>query len=280
MEAKHIPAQTANQGLEAKHFSNLAPGDHITTLAEITQIRQDTKNKPPRWVLYYLYDGSAIIPIFQNKNLAFRVGDIVKIDLKVSEGKPYKDRPQLSFHAKIIEPIEKEDPKYQNALQKFAYNPILRKSELKNFPEGTRIKLFTKILDYYPPNGEKNKFQKILVADLDEKPISLWFPKECFPLFKTLTENEYFVLKSIIKVASSNNNARYLSFESFIQGKDAFIDPVAKQFFKTKVRFYSRQLLTALQNWKQSEAPSSDMLDLLFLTLKTFCREMTNKTLL
>jgi len=257
-----------------KTFANLKVGDHITATAEITQIKYDHKNDPPAWVLYYLYDGTSTIRVFRNRILPFQVGDFVKIDLDVLTGKPYKNKPQLSYRAIYMRRIGKEDPRYNDIARNLEYKGILRKSDLQDYPEGTRIKLFTKVLDLTPTNGKKEKNQKILVADVENKPISLWFPKECLSLFKSLEPDEYFVLKAIIKKVEQNQTLHYLSFETFIQGKEAYMDTVARQFVEERIRYYSQELARYLQLWKTHVAIPNESIDLLTLIIQSFRRAM------
>lgn len=261
-------------------FANLKTGQRINTVAEITQIRYDEKNDPPTWVLYYLYDGTMTIRVFQNRILPFQVGDVIKVDITVSEGRPYKNKPQLAYRAVFMRQIRKEEPHYQKLTKHLQYKAILRKADMQELLEGTRIKFFTHVLDLNPANGNKEKFKKILVADVENKPISLWFPKECLPLFKSLEKEELFILKATVKRVEQNPAARYLVFETFAQGKEAYSDPVAQLFFEERIRYYSQELTSYLELWKITNAHRTDVnhesIDILRLILQSFRRDMYN----
>lgn len=259
---------------DRKKFAELKVGDHVTTIAEITQIRYDEKNDPPDWILYYLYDGTSTIRVFRNEVEQFEVGDVAKIDLHVREGKPYNNTPQLAYRVNLLQKIDKKDSNYAKQLQNLRYREVLRKSDLQRLTDGARVKLFTKILSLHPTNGVKEKFQKILVVDVTNKPISLWFPKECFPLFECIEEDEYFVLKAIVKTVEQNQSARFLSFETFSQGKEAYNDPVARQFFEERIRHHSGELSTYLKLW-QTYAPEFNLdINVLSIILQAFRRDM------
>lgn len=274
MEIELAPPPKEDEKILPKSFANLKMGDHITALAEITQIKYDENSDPPTWVLYYLYDGTSTIRVFRNRILPFKVGDFVKIDLDVLQGKPYKNKPQFNYRAIFMRRIETEDPRYTELLKNLEYKAILRKSELQEFPDETRIKIFTKITDLHPSNGEKDKYQKILITDIQNKPISLWLPKECLPLLEALEENEYFVLKATIKAVEQNPSLKYLSFESYIQGKDAYTDSVARLFFEERIYYHSKELDHHLRLWKTHVGLPNQNIDLLILIIQNFRRAM------
>ncbi|NVM54472.1 MAG: hypothetical protein HWN66_12280 [Candidatus Helarchaeota archaeon] len=260
--------------LSQKSFAELKLGDNITALAEITQIQHDEKNTPPAWVLFYLYDGTSTIRLFRNRNRNFEVGDVVIIDLDIREGKPFKNKPQLAYRANFMRKIDKSDPRYTSHLQNLRYKGILWKSDIQALPDGTRIKIFTRILNLHPNNGVKEKYQKVIIADLENKPISLWFPKECFPIFESIEEREYFVLKAIVKTIEHNMSARFLSFDTYIQGKDAYKDSIARQFFEEQISYYSQELNTYLKLWKTYVSKPNERIDMLLLMIGIFRRDM------
>ncbi|HUY01136.1 MAG TPA: hypothetical protein VMV49_16370 [Candidatus Deferrimicrobium sp.] len=268
--------ESRNQGTDKiprKAFTELNIGDHITSITEITQIKYDEKNNPPQWVLYYLFDSTFTIRVFW-KPSQLQVGDAVLVELDVSQGKEYNDRPQFAYKVHNMEKIERTDERFIKYLHKFQYREIIRKVELKKLPDGSRVKLFTKVLNLFPNNGIKEKYQKILIADADNKPINLWFQKENFQIFEYLTRGEYFILKATVKTTEINEKARYLSFESLITAKDAYSDPIVKSFFGDRIKNHSHKLLYYLDSWKSHIAEPNENIDLLLLMLRSFCVDM------
>ncbi|MFX1294253.1 MAG: hypothetical protein ACFFD2_05270 [Promethearchaeota archaeon] len=253
-----------------RSFADLNAGDSTTLVVEITQIKQDEKKYPPQWFLYYLFDGTTSIRAFGKNPNGLKVGDIVIVDLSVRIGKIFKGKPQFNYRIHSMQKIEKERIGKSHFLDKLKYREILRKSDLQTLPDGTRIKIFTKLLNLYPINGDREKFQKIIVADVENRPISLWFKKEDFYLFEALKSEEYFILKATVKTIEQNTTARFLSFELLIRGEEIYKDTSARNFFEERIRHHSKELFIYLHLWKTHISEANLGINLLILVLRSF----------
>jgi hypothetical protein len=253
-----------------KSFTDLAIGERGEVVAEITRIQQDEKHKPPEWCLYYLFDGKTVIRAFGKVSSGLSEGDRVKVDFNVRKGKPYNGKPQLSYKIHKMENLDDAENNYRTLLKKLDYQEILRKRELVELSDGTRVKLFTKILNLHPVNGEREKNQKVLVADVENRPISLWFKKENFEIFEALSDEEFFVLKARVKTVEQNPAARYLTFEEIRRGDEIYRDLVAKSFLDERIRHYSKKLMNYIQLWKKKIDKSDAGMDILAPLLQSF----------
>ncbi|MHA1650398.1 MAG: hypothetical protein ACTSYB_09395 [Candidatus Helarchaeota archaeon] len=251
-------------------FADLEIGDRETFVAQINQIKQDEKHSPPQWYLYYLFDGAKTIRAFGRAPNKINAGDFVIVDIAVKKGKPFNGKTQLTYKIISINKIEKENIRSSHLFKKFQYHEVMRKADLQTLSDGTRVKLFTKILNLHPMKGEKEKYQKILIADIEEKPISLWLKKEDFHLFEALNDDEYIILKAVVKNTDYSPTARFLSFENFIRGEEIYDDPIAQHFIEEKIKSHCQQLLTYTNLWKTYIAQSNLGIELLSLILKNF----------
>ncbi|MHA1130024.1 MAG: hypothetical protein ACTSRC_09905 [Candidatus Helarchaeota archaeon] len=253
-----------------KSFQDLTIGDRGEVIAEITQIRQDEKHHPPEWCLYYLFDGKIVIRAFGKVSSGLSKGDIVKVNFDVRKGKPFNGRPQLSYKIHKMEKVAKDEKIYGTIVKKLKYQEILRKSELATLPAGTRVKLLTKVLNLHPLNGEREKFQKILIADVENRPISLWLKKEKFEIFEALSDEEYFILKARVRTVSQNPVARFLSFEEILRGNEIYRDTAAKGFLDERIRYYTNKLIKYLDLWKKNIDAADMGMELLISLLHSF----------
>ena len=115
----------AHEKLVGRTFEDLSAGDRETIIAEITQIKIDEKNTPPQWFLYYLFDGTTTIRAFGKKPEGLGVGDIVKVDLSVKEGKPFNNKPQLNYRCHSIDKVDKNDKQFAQNLEKLKYTMFI-----------------------------------------------------------------------------------------------------------------------------------------------------------
>lgn len=255
-------------------FSELKVGDRRNIVVEISEIKMDEKNEHPHWFLYYLFDGMAMIRAFGRAPNEMKIGTRVIVEIEVHEGKIFNGKPQFNYQIHAMEKIEESGLAQSHLLEKFEYKAVLRKRELQDLPDGTRVKLFTRILNLHPINGERDKFQKILVVDVENKPISLWFNKENFPVFEALNEEEYFILKATVKTIRQNQTARFLSFETLLRGEVIYKDQVTKRFVEERIRHHSHQLLSYIELRKSYSSEDNLSIDLLLLMLKSFQADM------
>ena len=230
-----------------KKFSELLVGDRIRTIAKITNMKSDQKNKIPKWHLLYLFDGSKTIRIFLNDISTYNVGDYLDIEFSVKEGKPWNGNPQLAYDlyyiSKTDAPIETSTP--QEELKKSSPKPtngiisFLRKEELKDVNVETNVQFYTRIRTLTPKDGMRETNQKILLVDLENKPVGLWLPKTEFEVFKAVKEGEYFVVNAIVKKTHDNP---FLVFKNMIRGEQAHMSDIAQKFFHERIKYFAHEL--------------------------------------
>ncbi|MHA1785898.1 MAG: hypothetical protein ACTSVE_11960 [Candidatus Helarchaeota archaeon] len=253
-----------------KNFSDIQVGDRVVAVAKIIDIKKDEKNEQPQWYLLSLFDGTRIIRIFTKDIASFKVNDIVKVDFSVKNGKPYNGRPQFAYE---LFSISKSDH-VPHILTKLEPKGILRKSELKELKDGQKIKLYTKVLTLSPKNGTRDKNQKILITDIENKPISLWLFKNHLKEFEELKKDEYFLLAATVKKVPQNENASFLVFDNLIKGKDANKDIVARAFFEERIRYYSQEMLRFLRLRKENFDDRGFNFEMLISMLELFRKEV------
>ena len=169
-----------------------------------------------------------------------------------------------------MEKIDPSDKQYASYVQKFVYHETFRKAILQTYPDGSRVKLYTKVLNLHPQNSEREKYQKILVSDLRNKPISLWLRKDDFHQFENLEPNEYFVLNATVKTVEQNNNARFLAFDTLTRGDASQKDPIIAKYFEEKIKYHSQKLLEYLDLWRAKTPKTTESMDFLAIILRSF----------
>ncbi|NHI92021.1 MAG: hypothetical protein EAX96_05920 [Candidatus Lokiarchaeota archaeon] len=262
-----------------KRFSELLIGDRIRTIAKVTNIKSDEKNDIPKWHLVYLFDGSKTIRIFLNDISTYNIGDYLELEFTVKEGKPWNGNPQLAFDLHYVsksdkpfkEEAHKEEPFISKSkpIQKPKNGTveILRKEELKNIEIDESVKFYTRILTLFPKDGTREKNQKILLVDLENKPVSLWLPKSELPVFKIIKDGEYFVVNATVKKTHDNP---FLVFNSLIRGDEARNSNVAQKFIDERIKYYSHELEKYLKLKFDTNAEYS----MLESTLKSFNKQI------
>ncbi len=230
----------------SKNFSDLNIGDRVITQAKIIQIKEDQKNSNPQWYLFTLNDGTKNIRLFINEKNSFKIGDIIEIEFSVREGKPYNGNPQFAYNVHFIRKCDEIPNKFKDKIKN-----ILRKSEIKDCEDNQKIKIFTKIITLKPKDGERNKNQKILVSDLENKPISVWVSKNDIKSLENLENSEYFVLKATVKKMQKYKDTSLLSFDSILKGENALQDESARIFYENRIIYYSEELLRCINIMKK-----------------------------
>jgi len=265
---KISPTQSIN-----KPFDKLAVGDKVLTHAKILNvIKTDQKHDVPRWYLINLFDGTASIRLFLNDMTGLNVGDVLKIEFTVKEGNPYNGRPQLAFNVHSVTRSDdikitsvKGEPRPSSGVKS-----ILRRKEIQDCNDNQRIKIYTKIFTLSPKDGTREKNQKVLIADLENKAISVWIPKTDLRLLEAIKELEYFILKATVKKMKKYNGTAILSFDSVIRGEEARKDEVARLFLEERIKFYSRELLNCLTIIKSNFVSDNEHASKLIATLTDF----------
>ena len=230
-----------------KKFSDLLVGDRIRTIAKITNIKSDQSNTIPKWYLLYLFDGTKTIRIFFSDISTYKIGDYLELEFSVKEGKPWNGNPQLAYDlhyvSKADKPIKTLSPKKTHKRnQKIDKNGViqfLRKDELKEIETGAIVQFYTKIRTLNPKDGIRQKNQKILLSDLENKPIGLWIPRTELPVFEAINEGEYFVVNATVKKTHDN---QFLVFLNLIRGTEAQNSSIAQKFFEQRIKYYSHEL--------------------------------------
>jgi len=249
-------------------FAGLALGDNCATFAEIMRIKTDSEVQPPRWKLYELHDGANALRAFGPTQDGFQEGNTVAVLINVRAGKPYRDVPQLLYKIIRMEKVDPTDARYPRAIQQLGYQAVLQKAELAPLSPGTRVKLFTKVLDLHPLNGTRAKNQKVVIADELGQKIALWLPIATFPLLESLEPEEFFLLYATVQAVPKNPSARFLAFTRLARGTLAFGDPLAQQYLHNRVQYHTTELMTLLTWWKKQVPKMEEDLYILELNLR------------
>ena len=229
-----------------KNFSDINIGDRVITQAKIIQIKEDQKNQIPKWYLLTLNDGTKTIRLFLNEINSFKIGDVIEIEFTVKEGKPYNGNPQFTYNVHSSRKSEEVPERLLDNIK-----TITRKNEIKDCGDDQKIRIFTKIITLKPKDGEREKNQKILVSDLENKPISVWVSKNNLKMLEQLDKSEYFILQATVKKMQQYKDTSILSFNSMINGDAALRDETARHFYDERINYYSEKLLNSLQLMKQ-----------------------------
>ena len=266
-----------SQSSSNKEFKDLIVGDRVLANAKILNVlKKDEKHEVPRWFLISIFDGTATIRLFLNDMTGLNVGDTLKIEFTVREGKPYNGRPQLAFNVHSIRksdeidiPDVKVEPEPSSDVKS-----ILRRKEIQDLNDNQRIKFYTRIITLKPKDGTREKNQKILVADLENKAISVWIPKTELRILEAIPEMEYFILKATVKKMKKYNGTAILSFNSIIRGEEARKDEVARIFLEERIDYYSKELLNCLNIVKTNFNTENESASKLNMVLKDFRKEI------
>jgi len=229
-----------------KNFSDLNVGDRVVTQAKIIQIKEDQKNETPKWFLLTLNDGTKTIRMFLNEINSFKIGDVIEIEFTVREGKPYNGNPQFAYN---VHSSRKSEEIPERLLENIKI--IIRKNEIRDCVDEQTVKIFTKIITLRPKDGEREKNQKILVSDLENKPISVWVSKNNLKMLEQLEKSEFFILQATVKKMQKYKDTSILSFDSMINGDTALRDETARLFYEARINYYSELLLDSLKLMKQ-----------------------------
>jgi hypothetical protein len=267
------PAPRRWDSTKVRPLNSLKIGDRTTVITEITQIKQDTANTPPKWVLYSLYDGASTIRAF-GSSAELQVGDIIGADLEVREGKPFQNRPQFLYKLHSLKKLDQANPQLAPYLQKFEPHVVLRKSDLQQVEIGARVKLLTHLLMLHPKDNVKGGFQKVILADVEGEPISLWFPLEVAPTIEAIKPDEHILLRAYVKQVAQNKNARYLSFEHLLRGPEVYKDPLAQQYLDRQIHRYLGKVIEALKLKRQAGVGPQDNIASLLLSLQIVQQEL------
>ena len=227
-----------------KNFSELNIGDRVITQAKIIQIKEDQKNPTPKWYLLTLNDGTKNIRLFINDLNSFKVGDAIEIDFSVREGKPYNGNPQLAFNVNSSRKLEEVPEKLIDKTK-----IILRKEDIKECSDDQKIKIYTRVITLKPKGGERAKNQKILVRDIENRPIRVWVSKKYIQKLEDAGA-EYFILQATVKKMQQYDSS-ILSLNYIITGDEALKDESARLFYENRIRYYSEELLKCLKIMKK-----------------------------